>query len=76
MYRGFKRVWKTFDDEVLKTYFGGSTEVTSGHDIADQHRGNYELGSYSYETAGEANHHDFETDHEDDVIDNIETVKE
>ena len=72
MYRGFKRVWKTFDDEVLKKYFGGSTGVTSGQDIADQHRGNYELGSYSYETTPQANHHDIDID--DDVIENMDTI--
>lgn len=74
MYRGFKRVWKTFDDEVLKAYFGGSTEVRSGHDIADQHRGNYELGSYPY--APDENH-DTEFHNEgEDVIDNIDKVSE
>lgn len=49
-FRGFKRVWKTFDDEVLKNYFGGSTATTTA---ADQHRGNYELGSYSYEISAQ-----------------------
>lgn len=67
-YRGFKRVWKTFDDEVLKLYFGGSTPVTTA---ADQHRGNYELGSYSYEMSAQSS----DGEH-DEVIDNIETIKE
>lgn len=49
--RGFKRVWKTFDDEVLKHHFGGSNATTSA---ADQHRGNYELGSYSYEISAQS----------------------
>lgn len=50
LYRGFKRVWKTFDDEVLKMYFGGSTQTAT----ADQYRGNYELGSYSYEISAQS----------------------
>ncbi|CAB9529691.1 Sodium/hydrogen exchanger [Seminavis robusta] len=49
-FRGFKRVWKTFDDEVLKLYFGGSHQTTA----ADQHRGNFELGSYSYEISAQS----------------------
>ena len=49
--KGFKRVWKTFDDEVLKNYFGGSTAVTSA--AANQHLGNFELGNYSYEVGSQ-----------------------
>jgi len=52
--RGFKRVWKTFDDEVLKHWFGGSTQVTA----AEQHLGNYELGSYSYEISAQSSDRD------------------
>lgn len=54
--KGFKRVWKTFDDEVLKTYFGGSTAVTSAAE--NQHLGNFELGNYSYEVGAQHSEYD------------------
>ena len=64
--KGFKRVWKTFDDEVLKHYFGGSTNLTTA---AEQHLGNYELGSYSYEISAQSSDHE---DHDDlDGIQNL-----
>jgi sodium/hydrogen exchanger 8 len=46
VYKGAKRLWKQFDDDVLKTYFGGSTSVQSGADgrNGSDHLGNYELG--------------------------------
>ena len=43
VYKGAKKIWKQFDDDYLKTYFGGSTEVQSARED-DPHLGNYELG--------------------------------
>ena len=63
--KGFKRVWKTFDDEVLKACFGGSTNVSTA---ADQHLGNYELGSYSYEIGAQNSDYD-DSNHDDDTHD-------
>lgn len=62
--KGFKRVWKTFDDEVLKAYFGGSTGNATA--VANQHMGNYELGNYSYEV-GANTEYDDSNDCGDDV---------
>lgn len=46
VHKGAKRLWKQFDDEVLKPYLGGATFVqsfTDGRNGGD-HLGNYELG--------------------------------
>lgn len=71
VYRGFKRVWKTFDDEVLKQYFGGSTDVDSAERVAQQHRGNFELGNYQYsnEISNQSSHDTDEYSNEDDLDD-------
>jgi len=49
VYGGAKRLWKQFDDDVLKVYFGGSTSVMSAENgvgrNADDHLGNYELSN-------------------------------
>lgn len=63
--KGLKRVWKTFDDEVLKDYFGGSTTVTSA--TANQHLGNFELGNYSYEVGAQHSEYDDSTHGETNV---------
>lgn len=48
-HKGIKKVWKTFDDEVLKEWFGGITTVASPHDDThsnfelDPTRGKYEM---------------------------------
>jgi sodium/hydrogen exchanger 8 len=46
VYKGAKRLWKQFDDEVLKPYLGGSTSVRSATDgfNGGDNLGNYELG--------------------------------
>jgi len=46
VHKGVKRIWKQFDDDVLKEYFGGSHAVHSAANNrnGDDHRGNYELG--------------------------------
>jgi solute carrier family 9 (sodium/hydrogen exchanger), member 8 len=71
LYRGFKRVWKTFDDEVLKMYFGGSMHGTA---VADQHRGNFELGTYSYAISSQSSDHERdEARYRDEVVVNGDT---
>lgn len=48
VYKGAKQLWKQFDDEILKVYFGGSNQITSAsalHGMDDDHLGNYELGN-------------------------------
>jgi sodium/hydrogen exchanger 8 len=42
VYHGAKRLWKQLDDDVLKIYFGGDSNRSSGH---DDHLGHYELGN-------------------------------
>jgi sodium/hydrogen exchanger 8 len=46
VYTGPKRLWRQFDDEVLKPYLGGSTSVRSATDGRNggDNLGNYELG--------------------------------
>jgi len=61
--KGFKRVWKTFDDEVLKNYFGGSSFVTTAADT--QHMGNFELGNYNYEVGSQESDDDLPSTNDD-----------
>lgn len=42
VYHGAKRLWKQFDDEVLKTYFGGSNSLDHGRGRGS----NGDLGAY------------------------------
>ena len=44
VYKGGKRLWKQFDEEVLKPYFGGSTPIESPRSNGGDELGNYELG--------------------------------
>ena len=42
-YRGMKKLWSQFDDDVLKVYFGGDSNAHSG--TIEHHMGNYELAT-------------------------------
>ena len=44
VYKGVKQLWKQFDDDFLKLYFGGSTRSRSVRGTED-HLGNYELSA-------------------------------
>jgi sodium/hydrogen exchanger 8 len=51
VYKGFKGLWKNFDDQYLKEMFGGSINVEIGDDDSGDERrlGNYELGEQNIE---------------------------
>jgi len=45
VYKGAKRLWKQFDDDILKPNFGGSNQVEASHPLRHgDSLGNYELG--------------------------------
>jgi solute carrier family 9 (sodium/hydrogen exchanger), member 8 len=54
VYKGAKKLWKQIDDDFLKTFFGGSTQVHSLA-VTRDHLGNYELSTMGplYEDSSE-----------------------
>ena len=49
VYKGVKKLWKQFDDDFLKLYFGGSSRPRSVRGSED-HLGNYELSALDQES--------------------------
>lgn len=44
VYKGAKKMWRQIDEDVLKPYFGGSTQVRAAG-VTRDHLGNYELSN-------------------------------
>ena len=61
MYKGIKRIWKQFDDDVLKTYFGGSENQssTTRSDHNGGGSGNYEMNELDGGDTSDSSFDDF-----------------